>query len=104
MNEMKKIINGTTYNTETAKKIASRECRYYQSTDEYFVERIYKTKKGRYFLHGDGGMMTKYAKYYDDGSIGGGEEIYPLSEKEAKKLIRKKFSAEEYAAEWPSEN
>lgn len=55
---MKKVINGKVYNTETAEEVASYS--FSNSNDfRYIREKLYRTKKGNWFLYGEGGPMTK---------------------------------------------
>lgn len=93
---MKKIINGKTYNTETAEMVASysngggwRDFRHYE-------ESLYKKKTGEFFLFGEGGAMTKYSERISDNSWGGGNKIIPLSEDKAKKWMEEYADVEDY--------
>ena len=92
---MKKIINGKTYNTETATKLAGWGNGYSCSDFNYCRERLYRTKKGAYFIWGTGGPMSKYAECYGD-CRGGGEDIVPVKENEAKRWMERHGTAEEY--------
>lgn len=79
---MKKIIDGKTYNTETAIRMG----RYYNgfSSNDFrnIDECLYLTKKGTFFLAGEGGPMTKYAQQYGDSS-GSGDGMEILTKAEA---------------------
>ncbi|WP_436910223.1 hypothetical protein [Halosimplex marinum] len=79
---MKQVIDRKLYDTETAEEIAQ----YAPITDKgdfnYLIETLYKTPDGEYFLHGDGGAATKWAKKVSDGKVPG-EEIQCLSDEEA---------------------
>lgn len=56
---MKKIIDGKLYNTETATFLGDYE--YSHSGDfRHMYEALYQTKKGTYFLFGDGGQLSRY--------------------------------------------
>lgn len=79
---MKQIINGKKYDTETATLIAE-DSYLYQSDFRYYDEALYKTKKGAWFLAGEGGPMSKYAEPTGDGNIGYGNGIKPLLKSEA---------------------
>ena len=79
---MKATINHLTYNTETAELLAS-ESYGYSSDFNHWCETLYKTKKGNYFLHGEGGAMSKYAKSCGSNSVCGGDAIVPLTETDA---------------------
>ena len=54
---MKKIINGKTYNTETAKKLANWDNEIYGSFDS-IEETLYQKRTGEFFLAGEGGAST----------------------------------------------
>jgi len=96
---MKKIIDGRLYDTETAKLIASRSSGGSGSFSDW-SEALYKKRTGEYFLHGEGGPMTKYSRQCGDNSWGWGERITPLSYDEAVKFAEKAMTAEEYQAEF----
>ena len=74
---MKRVINRKLYDTDSAEQIAH----YARNTDQrdfnYFVETLYNTEDGEYFLHGRGGPKTKYAKRRN-GCTTGSEEIQAL--------------------------
>lgn len=79
---MQQVINRKLYDTDAAEQIAQ----YARNTDRqdfnYFVETLYKTEDGEYFLHGKGGPSTKYSKRINGGTAGS-EEIKVLSEEGA---------------------
>jgi hypothetical protein len=79
---MKKVIDGKVYNTETAQLIHEWWDHYGQSDFHYCYEALYRTKKGAYFLAGEGNGLSKYAKRFIDG-WGPGSGINPISEQEA---------------------
>ena len=68
---MKKVINKTTYNTDTAELLTSKAVGQFGEESGY-EEKLYVTKKGAYFLHCIGGADSKYAE----------EEIIPLTNSE----------------------
>jgi hypothetical protein len=78
---MKKVIEGKVYNTETAEKIHSWDNGYYGSDFKMCEETLYRTKKGAFFLHGEGGPMSKYAVSHDNSSSYG-SDIQVLSDAE----------------------
>ncbi len=79
---MKKIIEGKVYNTETASLIGEYDNGLGHRDFNYVFEKLYKTKKGNYFLAGEGGANSKYSKPSGDGWCDG-EGIIPLSKKTA---------------------
>ena len=80
---MHKVINGKSYNTATAKKIAEYQSGYPRNDFHYFEEELYVKKTGEYFLYGSGDGLSKYGEWH--GNTGGwGERIIPMTLKEAK--------------------
>lgn len=84
---MKKIIDGVLYNTETAQNLAEYWNGCTHSDFNYMAETIYRTKKGNFFLHGEGGAASKYAKAAGRGS-NPGKEIIALSEDEVFEILQ----------------
>ena len=60
--------------------LSSRDFRNYD-------ECLYKKKTGEFFLQGEGGPMSKYAKSCGNNSWCGGKDIMPLSLEEAKRWV-----------------
>ena len=79
---MKRVINGLTYNTDTAEEIGQDDNGLGTSDFRFYDETLYKTKKGRFFLAGEGGALTKWAEAYGDMS-GFGSGIIALDKKDA---------------------
>lgn len=79
---MKKVINKKVYNTDTATQIGVWENGHYTSDFAYACERLYVTRKGAYFIHGEGGAYSSYRAACGN-SFGYGEEIKVLTESEA---------------------
>lgn len=69
---MKKVVKKTLCDTDTAEQIG--EARY-----EAFTEYLYRTKSGKYFIHGVGGADSRYASRDADGNPIPGEDIYLLT-------------------------
>jgi len=95
---MRKIINGRTYNTETSKRIGQWSNGHYTNDFAYCSEDLYKNTKGAYFLHGEGGAMSKYAARSGDNS-GWGEEIIPMTAEEAQEWAEE-HDTDAYIAEF----
>lgn len=79
---MKKIFDGKSYDTKTAKLIGgnSADC---SVTDFHFWEsNLYKTKKGNYFVHSIGGPATIYSRSTGSNSWTSGEEIMVFRDRE----------------------
>ena len=97
---MKKIINGKLYDTDTAKRVGSiyhgegpRDFRHYEET-------LYKKRTGEYFLHGEGGPMSRYAESVGQNQWSGGEKIIPLDYKAATEWAEENMDADDYQEEF----
>jgi hypothetical protein len=96
---MKKVINGSLYNTDTANCIGSWSNNLPYNDFGWCEESLYRTKSGKYFLHGEGGAMSIYC-VHSGNSTSGGEMIKPLSLPEASQWAEECLSGEEYIAEF----
>jgi hypothetical protein len=79
---MRKIVDGKIYDTEIAERIAERKTGYGRGDFNWCEETLYRTKKGRWFLAGQGGAMTRYAQgsdVYQTSSL----DVIPLTQGEA---------------------
>ena len=94
---MKKVINGSLYNTETALELGYVEPAGYNRNDfSYFRETLYRTKSGKYFLHGEGHGNSRYGEWR--GNTGGwGEQIRPYTPEEARQWAEDNLTADEYS-------
>lgn len=91
---MKRIIDGKVYNTETAEEIASWHNGYYGGDFKRCEESLYRTPKGSWFLAGEGGPMSKYARPAGN-MTSGGDGLEPLTPDEARRWLEEKdFVAE----------
>ena len=92
---MKKVIDGALYDTDTAKLLGKDS--YSNSRDfQHWKEALYRTKSGKYFLHGEGGAMTKYAVCVGQNEWSGGEKIIPLDLDSAQKWAEEHLDGDEY--------
>lgn len=90
---MKKIINSKAYDTDTARQLGMDG-----GGDglNAWHEELYQKRTGEFFLYGQGGPMTKYARAISDNSWSGGEKIIPLSVKAAREWAEEHLDADEY--------
>ena len=79
---MRKVINGKRYDTETAEVVGEWGNGYGRSDFHWCQETLYVTAKGAFFLHGEGGGLSRYSESYGD-STGSGETIVPMGRDEA---------------------
>lgn len=97
---MKKIIKGKRYDTETAKVVGEWANEYPANDFRSAVETLYRKRNGEYFLHGEGGAMSKYAQSCGDNTWSGGARIMPLTYDSAREWAEKHLEVEEYEAEF----
>jgi hypothetical protein len=79
---MKAIIENKVYDTETAERIGFWENMRDNGNFRYKAEQLFRTKKGSFFLHAEGGSMTELARH-EGNTTYGGEEIHPLTPAQA---------------------
>jgi hypothetical protein len=94
---MKKVINGSLYNTDTAECIGTWDNGETPREFTYFSETLYRTKSGKYFIHGEGHANSCYGVWHGN-SGGWGEQIRPYSPEEAREWAEDHLTAEEYAS------
>lgn len=80
---MKAVINGKLYNTETAEQIHNYHNGYPISDFHYCEEALYRTKKGAFFLAGEGGALSKWSRASGGNGRCGGDGIEVLTPDEA---------------------
>lgn len=93
---MKKVINNKLYNTDTAKKLGT-----WENTRDYrdpgcISESLYQKRTGEYFLYGEGGPMSKYARSTSQNNWSGGEMIMPLTVDIAREWVEEHLDTDKY--------
>ena len=78
LERVKKKINHKVYDTKKAELIYEYENGYEVSNFQWMAESLYRSKKGDWFLAGEGGPSTKYRKISDDGYTYG-DGLEPIS-------------------------
>ena len=79
---MTKVINGKTYRSHTAQLIVTLPSYFPKTSNKWHETRLYRNQRGAYFLAGEGGALSRWAKITPRGAIPG-EGIEPLSKDEA---------------------
>ena len=92
---MRKKINGSRYDTDTAKKMAHWESDQDYTSFTHCEETLYHTKAGKWFIHGTGNAATVYAVRRGDGWTAPGEKIVPLSEEVARSWVLEHLGEEQ---------
>lgn len=93
---MKKIINGKSYNTESAELVAEWSNNLTYRDFGWVREKFYRKRTGEYFLYGAGGPNSRYAEASGSNSWSSGERIMPLTYKEATKWAEDHLDGDEY--------
>lgn len=92
---MKKIIGGKRYDTDTAKEMGYAS--YSNPSDfSYWRETLYRKNTGEFFLHGEGGPMSRYAETVGQNEWSGGQKIMPLSIDAAQEWAEEHLDGDEY--------
>ena len=93
--KMKKVIKGRVYCTETAKYLGNWSNTANSRDFAWTSETLYRTKSGQYFLHCEGGPLSRYG--YSCGNQGGYDEhIEVLSIDQAKQWAEENLNGDEY--------
>jgi len=92
---MKKVIKNSVYDTETATELADCDNGYPVNDLYFYRERLYKTKSGKYFLHGEGGGNSRYGEWHGN-SGGPGEKIMPMTYDEETEWAQNSLEGDEY--------
>lgn len=94
---MKRIIGGKVYNTETATFVCDVSPPHTGRSDfRYEDTGLYRTRKGAFFLAGEGGPMSRWSQSSGQNSWTGGKGIEAISTDEAKALVEQHGSARDW--------
>jgi len=80
---MKQIINGKIYNTDTADYIGNYETNCGSRDFGYEFTELYRTKKGAFFVAGNGGPYSRWSMPIGTNGMGGGSGIQTMTTEEA---------------------
>lgn len=84
---MKRIIDGKTYDTRTAKRICNLPCPTIYDTDFYWHDTgLYKTPAGIFFVAGEGNALSMWAETHSRGGRIAGSGLRLITEKEAREF------------------
>lgn len=96
---MKKIINKKLYDTSTAASIAEYSSQVSVSDFSFYRETLYRKRTGEYFIHGEGGALSRYASRDYDGMTWG-EDILPLTYDTAREWAERYMDVDAYQDEF----
>lgn len=84
---MKRIINGKRYDTSTAEQVGEY-CNGFRLHDWHWLEeKLYRTPKGAYFLHGEGGGLSEYRSGARGTGWTNGQALIPMTDDEAMRWL-----------------
>ena len=76
---MKKIIKGKMYTTSTAKLVFTYDECLPRKDFNHRIEKLFRKRNGEFFLHGEGGGLTRWAEAISGNGWKEGENIIPLT-------------------------
>ena len=95
---MKATINGFRYDTDKATEIGYAS-HGYQGDFSHWTATLYVTKRAKhFFLAGEGGPMTRWARRVEQNSYSSGEGIVVLSREEALEWAQQNLTVDEIEA------
>lgn len=84
---MKAIINGKTYNTDTATKICELPCTANGGDFRWHSTHLYQSVKGAFFIAGEGGPLSMWRQSAHGGGWSGSQGVKVLSPSEARDIM-----------------
>jgi hypothetical protein len=95
---MKAIIDGKTYDTETAIRIGDIGSATNDRRDfNYWIATLYRTRKGRYFMAGEGNARSPFSRTVGQNEWSGGSGIVALTTEEALACAERDLDADTIA-------
>jgi hypothetical protein len=93
----KAVINGRRYNTKTAEMICDISPDGFYGNDYRREDtQLYRTPRGNWFIAGEGGPLSRWARRVGLHGHTDGSGIRALDESEARELLEDHGSAEDY--------
>jgi hypothetical protein len=85
---MRKVIDGKVYDTETAEEICNVSGNISdRGKFNYDETRLYRTRKGQFFISGHGGPRSRWAVSTGQGSWSGGDGLRLVDESDARSMV-----------------
>ena len=94
---MKKVLSGVLCDTDTARMLGEYEHEH-KNSFHWYVERLYRTKSGKYFIHGEGHAASPYARKVAQSEWAPGEAIKLMPPEAARQWAEDHLDAGEYIA------
>lgn len=94
---MKKIVSGVLCDTSTARLLGEYEHEF-RSSFHWYMERLYRTKSGKFFIYGEGYAASPYARKVSTNEWAPGERIKLISPEAARRWAEENLDGDEYIA------
>ena len=98
---MRQVIEGKIYDTETAKHLHGWDNGQMPGDLKYRSKDLYRTLRGRYFLHHVGGAMTDMAVSTGNNNYGGSETLEVIDRETAIRFLESHGGSEALIREFP---
>lgn len=86
---MKKIINGRTFNTETATHVCDLPCTANRGDFHWHETALYRSPRGQFFVAGRGGARSVWAQPLCGGGAGAGDGLRLVTDDEAREHMER---------------
>jgi hypothetical protein len=84
---MKRIIEGKTYNTDTATHVCELDCSAHRGDFGHHETALYRSPKGQFFIAGEGGPASMWARPAVGGGRIGSSGMRLVGEVEARQIM-----------------
>ena len=98
---MRQVIDGKIYDTETATLLHGWDNGNSHGDFKYRSKDLYRTPRGRYFLHHVGGAMTDMAVSVGNNSYGGSETLEVIDRETAMRFLESHGGSNVLIREFP---
>lgn len=96
---MKRIIDGRSFDTETATHIVELHCSANCTDFAYHDTSLYRSPKGQFFIAGEGGAMSMWSQPVGNNGRGGGSGMRLVDDDEARAIMEANgCDADDFAA------
>jgi hypothetical protein len=84
---MKKIIDGKTFDTNTAKHVCELPCTASRGDHSYHDTSLYRSPKGQFFVAGEGGPRSMWSRTVGQNSWSSGSGLRLVDEAAARQIM-----------------
>lgn len=84
---VRRVIDGKIYDTETAQQICGLPCWFNRTDFEWHDTALYRSPKGRYFVAGEGNAASMWSQPVGNNCRGGGRGLRAVDAAEARAIM-----------------